>query len=176
VFVRAVTRWWPLAVGLLFLACVLLKLNGSSVGCWQVALGEPMPIRGLLAGTPKTIRRDEWAAWTPFILSQAQKTPRFPIENPDLGAGRAPLLMSVPAAYYTTLFRPQLWGFFLLDLERGFSWYWCAKVFGLLVAVAWMLRQLGIRSRGLALFGSAAFFFSSFTQWWFHRHQCCRRW
>jgi len=25
-------------------------------------------------------------------------------------------------AYYTTLFRPQLWGFFLLDLERGFAW------------------------------------------------------
>ena len=164
---RGVLRWWWVAVVLLFAACVALKLNGSSIGRWQVALREPGPVRGLIAGTPKDIRSDEWVVWTPSILSQARQTPPFPVENPNLGGGRAPLIMSVPVAYYTTVFRPQLWGFFLLDLERGFAWYWCAKIFGLLLAVGWMLRRIGICSPSLVAFGSATFFFSSFTQWWF---------
>lgn len=165
--VRLFLRWWWLAVTLLFLSCVALKLNGSSVGRWQKVLREPEPVRGLLVSTPKKIRSDEWVVWTPSILSQARQTPPFPIENSSLGYGRAPLLMSVPVAYYTTFFRPQLWGFFLFDFERGFSWYWCTKVFGLLLASAWLLHQLGIRSRGLIAFGALWIFFSSFVQWWF---------
>ena len=165
--IRLLSRWWWVAVSLLFLSCVALKLNGSSIGCWQNALREPAPIRGLLFSTPKKIRSDEWVIWTPSILSQARQTPPFPIENPNLGAGRTPLLMSVPVAYYTTFFRPQLWGFFFLDLERGFSFYWCAKVFGLLLASGWLLHQLGIKNRAIIAFGVVWVFFSSFVQWWF---------
>jgi len=164
---RWLVRWWWLAVALLFISGVALKLNGSSIGRWQNVLREPAPIRGLLLSTAKKIRSDEWVVWTPSILSQARQTPPFPIENSSLGYGRAPLLMSVPVAYYTTFFRPQLWGFFLLDLERGFSFYWCTKIFGLLLASGWLLRQLGVRSRGLIAFGAAWIFFSSFVQWWF---------
>ena len=104
-----------------FVACATLKLNGSSIGRWQKVLREPEPIRGLLFSTPKKIRSDEWVVWTPSIVSQARQTPPFPIGNSSLGYGRAPLLMSVPVAYYTTFFRPQLWGFFLLDLPPGGS-------------------------------------------------------
>jgi hypothetical protein len=146
---------------------VLLKLSGSSIGCWQKVLREPGPIRGLLLSTPKKIRSDEWVVCTPSILSQARQAPPFPIENSSLGYGRTPLLMSIPVAHYTTLFRPQLWGYFLLDIERGFSFHWCAKVFGLLLASIWLLRQLGIRSRGIIAFGATWIFFSSFMQWWF---------
>ncbi len=154
-------------MALLFLLCVALRFNGSSIGRWQEVLGEPEPIRGLLFSTPKKIRSDEWVTWTPSILAQARHTPAFPIENPNLGAGRAPLLMSVPVSYYTTVFRPQLWGFFFLEIERAFSFYWCAKVFGLLLASGWLLRQLGLRSRGLIAFGAIWISFSSYTQWWF---------
>jgi hypothetical protein len=165
---RALLRWWwLLPVGLLFFGCVAFKLNGSSIGAWQNALKEPAPIRDLLLSTPKKIRSDEWVVWTPSMFSQARQTPRFPIENPNLGYGRTPLLMSVPVAYYTTFFRPQLWGFFLFEFERGFSFYWCTKVFGLLLASAWLFRQIGIRSRGIIAFGVIWIFFSSYVQWWF---------
>lgn len=164
---RFVQRWWWMGAVLLFAACVALKLNGSSIGCWKRVLAEPEPIRGLLLSTPKTIRTDEWLVWTPSILAQARHNPPFPIENANLGAGRAPLLMSVPVAYYTTFFRPQLWGFFLFDFERGFSFYWCAKVFGLLFASVWFLQQVGIRSRAIVVFGALWIFFSSYIQWWF---------
>ena len=161
-----VHRWW-LVVIVLFALCVAFRLNGSSVGVWQEVLREPGPPRGLLLFKPERIRADEWRVVTPSMLSQARQSRRFPIENESLGAGRAPLLMSVPVAYYTTFFRPQLWGFFLLDFERGFSFYWCCKVFGLLLAAVWLLRQIGIKNVGVLAFGALWIFFSSFVQWWF---------
>ena len=151
----------------LFALCVSLKLNGSSIGVWQKVLNEPGPIRGLLLFKPEEVRADEWSHITPSIIAQARHSPRFPIENESLGAGRSPLLMSVPIAYYTTIFRPQLWGFFFLDLERAFSFYWCFKVFALPLATAWLLRQLGIQSAAIVIFGTTWLFFSSFVQWWF---------
>jgi hypothetical protein len=163
---RFIPRWWLLAT-VLFGLCVGLKLNGSSIGMWQKVLREPGPPPGLLLFEPRLIRLDEWNVTTPSMLSQARQSPAFPIENSSLGAGRAPLLMSVPVAYYTTLFRPQLWGFFLFDFERGFSFYWCCKVFGLLLASAWLLRQIGIKSPVVVAFGTIWIFFSSFVQWWF---------
>ncbi len=101
------------------------------------------------------------------MLSQARQHPPFPTENPSLGADRAPLIMNVPVAYYTAIFRPQFYGFFLFDFTRGFSFYWCLKFFGLLVAAGWCLRQIGVRSRLLVVFGAIWVAFSSYVQWWF---------
>src|SRR6266446_79852 len=99
-------RWGWLGVAIVFWVCVLLKLNGSSVAIWTELLNEPKPPPSLLLFVPKGVRADEWHGWTPAALSQSRQTPRFPVENLTLGGGRAPLLMSVPVAYYTTLFRP----------------------------------------------------------------------
>src|SRR5437763_13902367 len=58
-------------------------------------------------------------------------------------------------------------GLFRSRFERGFSFYWCTKAFGLLAAVAWALRQIGVRSYLLAIFGAVWVMFSSYVQWWF---------
>jgi len=116
--IERVRRWrWPLVI-VLFGLCVLLKLNGSSVAFWTKILHESETQSGLLLFSPKLVRLDEWHAWTPSVVSQARQDSPFPIENPSLGAGRSPLLMSVPVAYYTTFFRPQFWGFFLLWVDE----------------------------------------------------------
>jgi hypothetical protein len=62
--------WWLAA--LLFIVCVALKLNGSSVAIWQTLLHEPGKPAGLLCFTPKAARFDEWNVITPAILSQAR--------------------------------------------------------------------------------------------------------
>jgi len=160
-------RWGWLGVAIAFFVCVFLKLNGSSVGIWTELLNDPKPPPGLLLFVPKGVRADEWHGWTPAALSQSRQTPRFPTENVTLGGGRAPLLMSVPVAYYTTIFRPQLWGFFLFDFEHGFSFYWCIKIFGLLIASGWFLREIGVRDRSIVLLGALWIFFSGYVQWWF---------
>ncbi|MBV9617786.1 MAG: hypothetical protein JO201_01110 [Verrucomicrobia bacterium] len=160
-------HWRWLLVILMFAVCVAANLNGSSVGVWQKILNKPGPIRGLLFFHPKESRSDEWVHITPSMLSQACHSPPFPIQNESLGDGFSPLLMSVPVAYYTTLFRPQLWGFFLFDFEHGFAFYWWCKAFGLALAMAWLLRQLGIKQKSIVWFGTAWVYFSSFVQWWF---------
>lgn len=101
------------------------------------------------------------------MLAQARHSPPFPIENESLGAGRSPLLMGVPVAFYSTIFRPQFLGFFLFDFEHAFSFFWCAKIFGLLLAFPFLLRQLEIRNPWIIAFGTVWLFFSSFVQWWF---------
>ena len=110
------------------------------------------------------------------MLSQARQVPPFPIENPNLGAGRAPLIMNLPVAYYTTFFRPQLWGFFLFDFERGFSFYWCCKVFGLLLATrlvpACQSVCAAVHSSSLARCGS---FCRVSHNGGFLRRRCCRK-
>jgi hypothetical protein len=160
-------QWCCIAAAILFCLAVAFKLNGSSVGVWSELLTERGVPRGLIFSAPRKIRMDEWAVWTPLALSQARQKRPFPIENANVGAGRSPLIMNVPVAYYTTFFRPQFYGFFIFDFTRGFSFYWCAKFFGLLLAAGWALRQIGVRSRLLVVFGAVWVAFSSYVQWWF---------
>jgi len=162
--IRVVRRWWWLILLLLFAASVALKLSGSCVGMWEEELSGKYPPKGLLLFKPQPVRTDEWLVWTPAALSQARQNPPFPLENPNLGPGCAPMLLNLPVAYYTTWFRPQLFGFFLLDFERGFSFCWLLKIVGVVFAPAWLLRQLGLQSRGLALFGGLWILLS--LHWW----------
>ena len=119
--IERVRRWRWLAVIVLFGFCVLLRLNGSSVAYWSKILHEPETQSGLLFCTPKLVRIDEWHGRTPSVLSQARQKPPFPVKNLSLGADHTPLLINVPVAHYVTFFRPQFWGFFFFDFERGYS-------------------------------------------------------
>ena len=151
----------------LFLICVLLRLNGSSSALWAKVLGTPNEPTGLIAGVPRPTRSDEWLVWTPAALAQLHHLPPMPVENPALGAGAAPLLMSVPVRHYSMLFRPQFWGFFVFDEEWGFAWFWNTKIFSLLISFFLLFRML-IRGRvALAVLGSIAVSYSSYVQWFF---------
>jgi hypothetical protein len=153
-----------LICGVLFIAAVAFRLNGSSSLTWNEHLHDAGNRGGLLLAEPQQVRSDEWMVWTPAAISQYEHG--FPAENPSLGAGKAPFLYSLPVLHYTMCFRPQLWGFFIFDVEWGYAWYWNVKVFGLLASVFVLLWML-TRSTLLSLFGSLSLFFSSYVQWWF---------
>jgi len=164
----AYSKRFPLL--LLFAAFVILtafNINGSSVGMWSAILTEEKTADSLLYSLPRDARSDEWLVWTPSLLAQARHQPSFPVENPVLGAGRSPMLMNLPARHYTALFRPQLWGYFLFDIEHGYAWNWNAKIFGLLAAMFLLIRRLADGRAWPALVGAAWIFCSSYTQWWF---------
>ena len=151
----------------LFLLCVLLRLNGSSSALWAKDLGTIDEPTGLIAGAPRPTRSDEWLIWTPAALAQLHHQPPMPVENPALGAGVAPLLMSVPVRHYSMLFRPQFWGFFVFDEERGFAWFWNTKIFSLLISFFLLFRMLMRGRVALAVLGSVAVSYSSYVQWFF---------
>ncbi len=150
-----------------FVALTALGLHGSSVVMWSVILHEEETAHALLLGQPQPVRSDEWLVWTPSALAQAQHEPPWPVENPALGAGHSPQLMSLPVRHLTTLFRPQLWGFFLFDFGHGFAWSWNVKICGLLAAMFVLIRRLAGGDFWCGLLGSAWVFLSGYVQWWF---------
>jgi hypothetical protein len=151
----------------LFLICVVLRLNGSSSAIWANDLGGKREPTGLIVGEPRPNRSDEWLIWTPAALAQLHHLPPMPVENPAIGAGVAPLLMSVPVRHYSMLFRPQFWGFFAFDEERGFAWFWNTKIFSLLISFFLLFRILTKGRIALAVCGSIAVSYSSYVQWFF---------
>lgn len=123
------------------------------------------PKRGIVSGKPKAIRVDEYGVLTPYMLSQAQNG--FELQNEALGGGSVPLVLGVPAKHFITLFRPHFWGFFLLDTERGYAWWWNFKVFGILLSAFFLCLVLTRNNFWLSVFGSVWVLLSSGTLWWF---------
>lgn len=154
-------------VAVLFVAAVALQIHGSSIAVWKSVLNDNTSPSGVLFSTPKQVRTDEWLAWTPALLAQALHDPPFPIENANIGGGKAPLLVNLPVRHYSMLFRPQLYGFFLFNVETAYAFYWSVKVFGLFVSFFFLLRALTPGHFWLPLFGAGGVFFSAYTQWWF---------
>lgn len=152
---------------LLFIGAVALQVHGSSIALWKNVLNDSSAPSGILFSTAKAVRTDEWLAWTPAVLAQARHNPPFPVENPNIGAGKTPLLVNLPARHYAMFFRPQLYGFFLFGLETGYAWYWNVKLFGLFVSFFVLLRLLLSGNFWLPVFGSGWLCFSAYTQWWF---------
>ncbi len=150
--------------GLLFVTATALKLNGSSIHIWKEVIHDRGDFGGLVLSTPKDVRSDEWEVWTPAVLWQAKHG--FPTENSSLGPGKTALIYNLPARHYSMLFKPQLYGFFLFDIEHGYSWYWSVKVFGLLGSI-FLLLLLLTRDSKASLFGTFWVFLSNYIQWWF---------
>jgi hypothetical protein len=145
----------------------VLKLHGSAIGIWNDVTSGQGANPGTLWGTPKFIRIDEWSFGTPMIVSQAKSQPSFPIVNSTFGPGEVPLIIDMPARHWSMFFRPQFWGFFALDLERAFAFYWDIKAVLLLGGVFLLLMLLTRNDFAISLFGSMWVFFSAFIQWWY---------
>lgn len=167
-------RFTSTSVGMLLLtaiaavAFVALKLHLSSIGIWE-SMYPAQPVAQLIdLGHPRPIRSDEWNTQTPWVLNQVKRG--LPLENGNVGGERAPLLTAVPVAHITHLVQPKFWGFTVFGMERGFSWWWAYKVFGLCASFFLLLL---IVTRGDALVsaaGAAWVYGSSFVQWWFSSH------
>jgi hypothetical protein len=155
-----------------YLAASLLKLNGSSTALWQEFADREPPSRGLLAGTAKMIRMDEWLVQTPWIWSQTNQNPPFPTTNRSVGNGASPLLVNLPVRHWTMMFRPQMGAFFLFDRERAFAFNWNFKWFGMLLGGFLFLRIIARGDNFLALSGAAILLFAGYVQWFFSSPTC----
>jgi hypothetical protein len=154
----------------IYVIASLTKLNGSATAFWRIYADRQAPTAGLIVGTPKDIRSDEWVGETPWIFSQAARD--FAVENPGVGDGVMPLLNNLPARHWTMLFRPQMWAFFVADLEHAFAFYWNFKWFSFLLGAFLFLRSVARGNSIVGLFGALVLFFSPFVQWWFSTPTC----
>ena len=161
-----------IALTLLCLAASLANLNGSSTALWKGMEGRGDQVAGLIAGTPKGIRADEWLVQTPWTWSQAKQEPAFPATNRNVGNGLAPLITNLPAWHWAAFFRPQMWGFFFLNTESAFAFNWNLKWFAMLLSGFLFLRIVAKGDNFLALSGSLILLFASYVQWLFSTPTC----
>ena len=113
---------------LMFVLAVAFRLHGSSMGAWDtVQPGGREEKTGIILGWAKPIRSDEWMVSTTWTLSQAKLG--YPLKNENVGANNDPLFTNIPVRHFTTIFRPQNWGFSAWVL-RGFLFMWNFKIFG----------------------------------------------
>jgi hypothetical protein len=153
------------------LLATAFAIHGSSIGIWDDRLAPLGHDRrsgsGVLFGTPRWDRIDEWNIFTPAIVSQATVRPPFPVVNDRWGAGEVPLIFKFPAWHWSTLVRPQLWAFFVLDLERAYAFHWNVRAVFLLGGVFLLLMLLTRNDFWVSLLGAAWVFFSGLVQWWY---------
>lgn len=156
----------------IYVGISIANFNGSSTALWRYHADREMPTAGVLLGSPQSVRSDEWLLQTPWIFSQASRTPAFSPTNPGVGSDVTPLVTNLPVRHWSTWFRPQMWPFFVLSPERAFAFYWNFKTFGLLLSA---FLFLGVFTGGktlLDLAGSVFLTFSPYVQWWLSTPTC----
>ena len=163
-FDRRVRLLIGICIGL-FVLLTLAKINYSSITIWnQVIPDGSDPKRGLITGTPRNMRLDEWGVLAPAFLSQANLG--YPVTNPGIGGDQTPLVMNLPVKHFIGLFRPDYWGFLLLGTEMGFAWWWNFKIFFTLISVTLFFLVLTRNNFWLSVFGAFWVTFSAGMVWW----------
>lgn len=160
------SRWPWCAVGVLWLLLSALGLHGFSLAQWHQLL-DGSPESEVLVGHSQTVRSDDYLAVLPQLLAQRAHEPRFPAYHTGIGDGRYDMVFNfaAPVRHWSTLFRPQVWGYFV-GADFGVAFHWWFNVFGTGAAVFLLLRRVASVEAATALAGAAAFLFSPFVQFW----------
>lgn len=158
------TNWTLGIITGLFLLMVLGKLHYVSLPIWNTLIPDGSPTtRGLVAGTPKQIRMDDYAVGAPWIISNVNNG--MTDTNEGLGGLKTPLLVA-PVKHIVSIFKPGSWGFLLLDTERGYAWGYDFSPYMLLMG-SFLFFMLITRSQYLlSMTGALAMLLSSGTVWW----------
>ncbi|MBV8068923.1 MAG: hypothetical protein JO270_03395, partial [Acidobacteriaceae bacterium] len=155
--------WFYAVCILLFCIAAAGDLNGSSAEIMAQDYHHG-PDSTILLGAPRGSRSDEWSYFTPDIMNQVFRADRFAAERTQLGGHFIGLTGNIPVLHISTLFRPQLWSYFVLPADYAFAVNWQFKALLLISGIfTWLL--LFTRSTLWAATGSLWFFFSPETQW-----------
>jgi hypothetical protein len=159
---------WKTAGITLYLVCcacyVAFALTPSSYGQAFALLGLPTD-QGLVLGASRAIRSDEWMVLTPYfqiaVANHFGPVNQFSPYHEFLRSFQA-----LPILDWGIVFKPHLWGFFILPPANAYSLYFLLLANAFIAGWACFLRQL--RMPPLASIAvSATLFYSPFIQaWW----------
>lgn len=159
-------RYWFECLMLLLLALYTgFYCTPSSYGMALNMLG--IPNDGLILGTPKAIRSDEWSVWTPYLQALVnnhfQRFNAYSIYHEDFRNFNA-----LPINDWALLFKPQFWSFLIAEPARAFSFHHGFLIAAFLIGwkqlIAKLIQPYPYASPGVAIGFSLLLFFSGFIQ------------
>ena len=155
---------FPLTVILVFVLLTALGVSGSSMGAYdQMFLGKSP---GLLLGTPRPIRSDEWLVETQETLSQ--KVANYPAINKNIGTGQdMSMIIDVPFKGAFTVFKPDTLFFFIMPYANAFAAHWWFMSLVLLLGFYYLMDALFPRKRVIISLAAVLLLFNPFVQWWY---------
>ena len=108
---------------LIFILLVTFKINGSSIGAWDMYASELIdPTESsVLIGVNRPIRSDEWMVQTTYYMAQAMSDEFYPLYNTNITDDGLNMILAYnsPVANLSILGKPFNWGFLLLGKEYG---------------------------------------------------------
>ncbi len=153
-------------VAIVFVICVLCKINLSSINMWGRYLNETEVSKNIL-GVSREIRADEWLVQSPLFLAQTKNEDGYTIRNEHIMQGNSNLLMNgAPVWDLTTISKPLTWGFLLFGTENGFSWWWMLRILLLLVVSFELARIISKKDNLLSITGMLLLGIAPGIMWW----------
>ena len=155
---------FPSIVVGLFLLLAALGISGSSMGSFDRFIIGDTP--GVVAGTARAIRSDEWLWQTQETLIQSKDN--FPAVNDKIGLGEdMSMILDVPFRNVYTVFKPQNLFFFVLPFGTAFAakWWFIAAVLAL--GFYFLMDSLFPNRKLIISLGAVLLLFNPFVQWWY---------
>lgn len=159
-----------LLVGLLVLLAVWIVLVATSINGTSSGAFFPLIYAGhdpaLLLGSPNLIRTDEWNVQTVWAIAQFEQG--LPAVNGTFPGGMdATIPQDLPRVDWSAVFRPHLWGFWIMDVGHAQAWKWWLPVFAVAASV-YVFALVYLPTRPVtSMVLAVAFAASPFFQWWF---------
>lgn len=155
----------------IFILCVIFELNGSSIGMWDNYLPQSSSTdNSILFGTSRAIRSDEWATYTPMILSQYLNKPNAFAYINEIIRGQMTDSFSVygqPIMSLLMIFRPFQIGFLFLSQAKGLSFFWCGRIITLFMVTFETTMIITKKNKNLSVLSAFLITFAPVVQWWF---------
>lgn len=144
----------------------LLRVSGTSSAMLRSYVYGDGADPGLIAGVPRAVRSDEWLTNTPAMVSQAVHN--FPVVNPGIAGGTdMSVILEAPYREWSTIFRPQNWGFLALPFENAFALRWWFLSALLVLGTYAFARVLLPGRRAVPVLLAVATVAMPFVQWWY---------
>lgn len=120
---------------------------------------------GLITGSPKPIRSDEWAVFTPMVQALVhndfERINKTSFYHEDMRN-----MFSLPIADWGMLFKPTLASFFIIDPAHAYSLHWFLLIALFVIGYARMFRLTGISVVQSYLVSGTIFYSSFVVGWW----------
>ncbi len=140
-----------------------LKIHTSNIANWDIYFGLEKS-ESVIAGKPRFIRMDEWMISSTGAIGQYNAG--LPLKNSSVGDLNAPLVWGLPVKDISSALRPNIWPYFIFDLEHAFAFAWNFNILFFVASTFLLLMLLTRNNFWLSVTGTFFIFFSGGLQWW----------